>query len=382
MKKKRIAIALGHDALGTTLPEQKEATCRAAKAIADLIQDDCQVVITHSNGPQIGMIHTAMSEFHRLYTDYTATPMSVCSAMSQGYIGYDLQNAIRTELMNRGVYRTVSTLLTQVIVDPYDEAFYKPSKIIGRVMTEEEAEEEEKKGNVVEILPRKNALVRPAVANVDQALVIFAGTSPKPNLNLLDRFLLMMEQQEVPTLICFNKEDLASEAEIQELRDAYGTCGYPLFFVSARQQEGIEPLRAALEGKTTTVAGPSGVGKSTLINLLAPEVQMETGEISEKIQRGKHTTRHSQLILLNEQTYIFDTPGFSSLAVDFFEKETLGTLFPEFVEYEQNCRFTGCSHIGEPVCGVKEALAEGKISQSRYNNYVQIYNELKDKRKY
>ena len=238
------------------------------------------------------------------------------------------------------------------------------------------------KGIVVDILPRKNALVRPAVANVDQALVIFAGTSPKPNLNLLDRFLLMMEQQNVPTLICFNKEDLASVAEIQELRDANGTCGYPLFFVSARQQEGIEPLRAALEGKTTTVAGPSGVGKSTLINLLAPEVQMETGEISEKIQRGKHTTRHSQLILLNEQTYIFDTPGFSSLAVDFFEKETLGTLFPEFVEYEQNCRFTGCSHIGEPVCGVKEALAEGKISQSRYNNYVQIYNELIDNRKY
>ena len=242
--------------------------------------------------------------------------------------------------------------------------------------------EEEKKGNVVEILPRKNALIRPAVANVDQALVIFAGTSPKPNLNLLDRFLLMMEQQDVPTLICFNKEDLASETEIQELRDAYETSGYPLFFVSAKKQEGIAPLRKALEGKTTTVAGPSGVGKSTLINLLAPEVQMETGEISEKIQRGKHTTRHSQLILLNEQTYIFDTPGFSSLAVDFFDQETLGTLFPEFVEYEQNCRFTGCSHIDEPVCGVKDALAEGKISQSRYNNYVQIYNELKDKRKW
>lgn len=149
MKKKRIAIALGHDALGTTLPEQKKATKAAAKAIADLIQDDCQVVITHSNGPQVGMIHTAMSEFHRLYKEYTATPMSVCSAMSQGYIGYDLQNAIRSELMGRGVYRTVSTLLTQVIVDPYDEAFYQPSKIIGRTMTEEEAEEEEKKGNHV-----------------------------------------------------------------------------------------------------------------------------------------------------------------------------------------------------------------------------------------
>ena len=149
MKKKRIVIALGHDALGTTLPEQKKATKEAAKAIADLIQEDCQVVITHSNGPQVGMIHTAMAEFHRLYKEYTATPMSVCSAMSQGYIGYDLQNAIRSELASRGVYRTVSTILTQVTVDPYDDAFYNPTKIIGRVMTEEEAEEEEKKVNHV-----------------------------------------------------------------------------------------------------------------------------------------------------------------------------------------------------------------------------------------
>ena len=149
MKKKRIAIALGHDALGTTLPEQKEATRRAAKAIADLIQDDCQVVITHSNGPQVGMIHTAMSEFHRLYTDYTATPMSVCSAMSQGYIGYDLQNAIRAELISRGIYKPVATILTQVVIDPYDEAFGEPEKIIGRILTSEEAEAEEDKGNFV-----------------------------------------------------------------------------------------------------------------------------------------------------------------------------------------------------------------------------------------
>ncbi len=149
MKKKTIVIALGHDALGTTLPEQKEATKRTAKAVADFIREDYQVVITHSNGPQVGMIHTAMNEFCRLYPEYTATPMSVCSAMSQGYIGYDLQNAIRAELLNRGIYKTVSTILTQVVVDPYDEAFYKPSKIIGRVMTEEEAEAEEKKGNHV-----------------------------------------------------------------------------------------------------------------------------------------------------------------------------------------------------------------------------------------
>ena len=149
MKKKRIVIALGHEALGSTLPEQQKAAARTAKAVADFIREDYQVVITHSNGPQVGMIHTAMNEFCRLYPEYTATPTSVCSAMSQGYIGYDLQNAIRTELLNRGIYKTVSTVLTQVVVDPYDEAFYHPAKVIGRVMTKEEAEEEEKKGNLV-----------------------------------------------------------------------------------------------------------------------------------------------------------------------------------------------------------------------------------------
>ena len=149
MKKKRIVIALGHEALGSTLPEQQKAAARTAKAVADFIREDYQVVITHSNGPQVGMIHTAMNEFCRLYPEYTATPTSVCSAMSQGYIGYDLQNAIRTELLNRGIYKTVSTVLTQVVVDPYDEAFYHPTKVIGRVMTKEEAEEEEKKGNHV-----------------------------------------------------------------------------------------------------------------------------------------------------------------------------------------------------------------------------------------
>ena len=152
MKKKRIVIALRHEALGTTLPEQQAATRRTAKAVADFIREDYQVVITHSNGPQVGMIHTAMSEFCRIYPEYTATPMSVCSAMSQGYIGYDLQNAIRTELLNRGIYKPVSTILTQVMVDPYDEAFYEPSTVVGRVMTAQEAEEEEQKGNhVVEV---------------------------------------------------------------------------------------------------------------------------------------------------------------------------------------------------------------------------------------
>lgn len=153
MRKKKIVIALGHEALGSTLPQQREAAVRTARAVADFIRDDYQVVITHSNGPQVGMIHTAMSEFCRLYPEYTSTPTSVCSAMSQGYIGHDLQSAIRTELLNRGIYKPVSTILTQVVVDPYDEAFYHPTKIIGRVMTREEADEEERKGNHVTEVP-------------------------------------------------------------------------------------------------------------------------------------------------------------------------------------------------------------------------------------
>ena len=164
--KKRVVVALGHRALGTTLPEQKEAVKKTAKVIGDLIEKGYQVAITHSNAPQVGMIHTAMNEFAKehedytaafckLYPEYTATPMSVCSAMSQGYIGYDLQNAIREELMNRGIYRTVSTVLTQVIVDPYDEAFYTPTKVLGRYMDAEEASAERKKGNYVVEEPGK-----------------------------------------------------------------------------------------------------------------------------------------------------------------------------------------------------------------------------------
>ncbi len=147
--KKRAVIALGHRALGTTLPEQKIAVAKTAKSIADLIEEGYQVAVTHSNAPQIGMIHTAMNEFGKTHDNYTSAPMSVCSAMSQGYIGYDLQNGIREELLNRGLYRTVSTVLTQVVVDPYDEAFYTPTKVLGRYMSAEDAAEERKKGNYV-----------------------------------------------------------------------------------------------------------------------------------------------------------------------------------------------------------------------------------------
>ena len=243
-------------------------------------------------------------------------------------------------------------------------------------------DEEDRIGNVVEILERKNELIRPAVANVDMALVIFATKKPQPNFNLLDRFLCMMEYQKVPVTICFNKADMVSQQEKQELRAIYEPAGYNIIFTSAKENQGIEELRALLEGKTTTVAGPSGVGKSSLVNCLQDNIQMETGKISSKIDRGKHTTRHSEIIPICDGTYIVDTPGFSSMDVPGFEKEDLWTCYPDFAEYEPYCRFQGCSHINEPDCGVKDALKQGKISRIRYDNYILLYEELKYIRKY
>ena len=241
-------------------------------------------------------------------------------------------------------------------------------------------DEEKPAGNVDAILPRKNVLIRPAVANVDQALVVFAAASPKPNLNLLDRFLISMEQQKIPVVICFNKTDLISSEEEELLRDTYAH-SYPVQLISAANGEGIEEVQRLLDGKTTVVAGPSGVGKSSLTNVLQPHIQMEVGDISRKIERGRHTTRHTELIYLRPHTYFLDTPGFSSLYLTGIAYEDLWQYFPEFVSYEPYCRFQGCMHISEPDCAVKEALAEGKIPVSRYENYVMLAEELKNARK-
>lgn len=262
--------------------------------------------------------------------------------------------------------------------------FRKDNKkpLVGDDVEMDVLDEEKLLGNIREILPRHSELIRPAVANVDQALVIFAIVKPQPNFNLLDRFLIMMEQQNIPCIICFNKQDIDEEGKGEEYEDIYRKCGYRTLSVSAKQQKGVGALKALLQGKTTTVAGPSGVGKSSLVNCLQSGTVMETGAISEKIERGKHTTRHSELIAISDNTYILDTPGFSSLGLFDLEKEDLAAYFPEFAEHEQYCKFGGCSHISEPVCGVKDALAEGEISKMRYENYCLLYEELKRQKKF
>lgn len=258
----------------------------------------------------------------------------------------------------------------------------KIKPLVGDDVEIEVLNEEEKLGNIVKILPRRSELIRPAVANIDQALVIFAAREPKPNLSLLDRFLVIMEKQDVPVIICFNKQDLCDEEEVGRLKEIYEACGYPVVLASAKQGEGIEEIKSLLRGKTTTVAGPSGVGKSSLTNLLQNEVQMETGEISKKLGRGRHTTRHSQIIQIEKDTWIYDTPGFTSFYVEEIEKEELRFYFREFSKYEGTCRFQGCTHTHEPGCMVKNALEEGKISKERYENYLELYGELKEKRRY
>lgn len=260
----------------------------------------------------------------------------------------------------------------------------KIKPLVGDIVEFEILEEEQKKGNIIDICPRTSELIRPAVANIDQALVVFAVTKPKPHFNLLDRFLVMMEQNEIPVTICFNKRDIGNEEEIELLRTIYESAGYQVIFTSAKLEENIAQIKEILRGKLTAVAGPSGVGKSSLINCLQSNVNMETGSISEKIERGKHTTRHSELILIEKDTYIMDTPGFSSLYTNEFEKEDLKYYFPEMNEYHDRCKYNGCNHVNEPSCAVKEAVTAGKIAKVRYENYLEMFRELeqKEKRRY
>lgn len=238
--------------------------------------------------------------------------------------------------------------------------------------------EGDREGNVTEILPRKNELFRPSVANIDQVLIFFALKTPDPNYLLIDRFLISASLCRIPGILCFNKTDAANEDEISEVRENYRNCGFPLHFVSVRKGEGIEELSRLLEGRTTALAGPSGSGKSSLTNALSGTEAMEVGDISKKLARGKNTTRHIELLRVGRDTFLCDTPGFSALDTEGLLKHELKEYFAEFNPYEGKCRFQGCVHIGEPDCAVKEAVRAGVISQRRYDNYAALYEELKD----
>lgn len=239
-----------------------------------------------------------------------------------------------------------------------------------------------KQGQIVEIAERKNKLVRPPVANVDQGIVVFAVTYPQIHLDLLDRFLIMMEIEGIRPYIVLNKIDGTQKEDYEYIVEGYKKSGYEVLCVSAKAGIGLEELKAVLKDKISFFAGPSGVGKSTLLNTLEPHLKLQTGDVSEKIKRGKHTTRHVELLPFSAGGYVLDTPGFTSLQFETIDEDELKYYFPEFKPYEGECKFNGCSHIHEPKCAVKMALDEGKLFNPRYDNYVTYYNQLKETRKW
>lgn len=254
----------------------------------------------------------------------------------------------------------------------------KITPTVGDFVTFTVIDEQNKKGALDTIEKRKNFLIRPRAANIDTAIITFAAASPNINMDLLDRFLLLAETQKIPNIIiCINKSDLVGDEARRDFSRIYGNI-YPIAYVSAEKGMGIDILKGLIKG-VTVFAGPSGVGKSSLINALIPESNRQTGEISRKIERGKHTTRQVELLSMDKDTYIVDSPGFTSLSLDFLQHSDIQNYFREFVPYLGQCRFVDCAHIAEPDCAVKAHIGEG-ISQERYDRFVSLYNELKQRR--
>lgn len=240
---------------------------------------------------------------------------------------------------------------------------------------------EKGKGVIEEIHKRTSELIRPTVSNVTLAFVVFAIKSPDLNFDLLNRFLILCESNNIEAIVCLNKVDLVSEEEREEVKKKITDIGYEVLFINAKEGLGIEALRERMNGNITVLCGPSGAGKSTLINKLVDREHMETGIVSDKIGRGKHTTRHSELIEI-DNGYIVDTPGFSTLDVTFIEKEKLKYYFPDFDEYNDTCKFRGCVHYKEPGCSLKQAVEEGKINKHRYEFYIRTLEEIIEGGKY
>lgn len=234
-----------------------------------------------------------------------------------------------------------------------------------------------KEGYVTEIFPRKNVFFRPPVSNIDQLLVTFAAKEPEPALELIDKLTVTAVAQGVTCAICINKTELDREFAAS-IAEEYRLAGFPVLLCSALEKEGIDELKSLLQGKTTALAGSSGVGKSSLLNAMGENFTLKTGIVSDKIKRGKHTTRHTELFPLSFGGFVFDTPGFGSFEVEKMMAQDISALFPEIAAHEGDCRFPGCSHIKEPDCSVKEALLGGKIGTHRYESYCALYQTLKD----
>lgn len=250
------------------------------------------------------------------------------------------------------------------------------------IKEEENSNDRYLEGTIEEILERKNSLIRPAVANVDQAMVVFSVTYPQIHLDLLDRFLLHIEKEDITPYIVLNKIDEGNPESYQYIVERYTKVGYEVICLSAKKAINTEQLMPKLKDKTTVFAGPSGVGKSTLLNTIEENFTLETGKVSDKIKRGKHTTRHVELMPLSVGGFVLDTPGFTSLQLDGIEADELQYYFPEFKPYLGTCKFRGCTHLHEPGCRVKEALEAGEVVKERYDAYETYYKQLKDIRRW
>ena len=254
--------------------------------------------------------------------------------------------------------------------------------LVGDIVLIRITEEDENSGYIEEINDRTNEIKRPTVANAQQLLIIFAVKNPEPSFLLLDKLLIAAEVNNLKPVICFNKADLADEEQKENILNILKNTGYKIIFTSKYNEDSLIELKNILKDKLNVFSGPSGVGKSSIMNAVQPDFILKTGEISEKLKRGKHTTRHAEIYKLSFGGYAVDTPGFSSFELEGIDEYDLKNYYPEIVKYDEGCKFLDCLHNKEPNCAIKEAVSNNLISQARYNNYIKLLEQIKSNKPY